>query len=149
ISPIDGVVRRTWAYFHTPVDFTVAFAAQVTPPDVSIASSARTLRPRAHFANQADYDRQTMITYRELGTVVTVAMTDAYATLSGNGYDLVVPDLTGIPGFDERWALHPGIDVGWLATRIGGTLGLGPDARPTDGATARAAELTGTLPASR
>jgi hypothetical protein len=121
----------------------------VAPPEVSVAASAPTLRPRARFARQADYDRLTTITYRADGTVVSVAMTDAYATLSGNGYDLVVPELGGVPGFDVSWALRPASGVNWSVVRIGGTLGLGPDAVPTDGAIQRAAELSGTTPASR
>jgi hypothetical protein len=149
MSTTPGAVRRATMYFHSPADVTLPFAAEVAPPEVSVAASAPTLRPRARFARQADYDRLTTITYRADGTVVSVAMTDAYATLSGNGYDLVVPELGGVPGFDVSWALRPASGVNWSVVRIGGTLGLGPDAVPTDGAIQRAAELSGTTPAAR
>ena len=86
-----------------------------------------------------------MITYHPAGASVSVAMTDAYARLSGNGYDLVVPELSNVPGFDASWALHATVGMPWSVARIGGTLGLGPDAIPTDGAVQRSAELSGAI----
>lgn len=146
-SASTGVLRRATAYFRAPIDVTLAFGGEVVPPEVSVVASEPTLRLRAHFAPQGNYDRLTTITYRAQGAVVSVAMTDAYARLSGNGYDLVVPELTGVPGFDPRWALRGGSGVNWSVVLIGGTLGLGLDAVPTDGATQLAAELAGLMPA--
>ena len=60
-------------------------------------------------------------------------MTPAYAALAG-GYDLDVPDLVGVPGFEPSWALETGV-INWTATRAGGTLPLAHDAKPVDGAT--------------
>jgi hypothetical protein len=61
------------------------------------------------------------------------------------GYDLVVPDLSGVAGFDPRWGLHANQPVFWSATRIGGSLGLGVNAQPFPGATSRTGERSGTV----
>jgi hypothetical protein len=72
-------------------------------------------------------------------------MTSTYADLTATGYELIMPDLSGAQGFDPRWALRPGTAVSWIASRIGGTLGLGSNAAPTDGATVRNGEVFGTF----
>jgi hypothetical protein len=66
----------------------------------------------------------------------------------GNGYDLLVPDLSGAAGFDTGWMLHPGSVLQWTAIRVGGTLGLGAGAVPGDGATRRTAFASGLIPRS-
>jgi len=140
----QNVVRGTTLYFRSPVDRTLRFGAVVAPPTVSLAAAAPTLRLRAQFAPHADYDRLALIVYQQTEvTLVGVAMTTAYAALTGGAYDLVVPELTGVPGFDPSWALRAGTPVLWTADRVGGTLGLGPSAVPTDGATSRVAAVTG------
>jgi len=63
-------------------------------------------------------------------------MTPAYAALSG-GYDLDVPDLSAVTGFDASWGLRPGVSVTWNAIRFGGTLPIGRNAVPVDGTTRR------------
>ncbi|HKA58678.1 MAG TPA: hypothetical protein VKD28_08690, partial [Gemmatimonadales bacterium] len=62
---------------------------------------------------------------------VGVSMTAAYAAARG-GYDLVVPEFFGVPGFNQAWALHAAPSVRWSASRIGGTLGLGFDPVPSN-----------------
>ena len=96
------------------------------------------MRLRARFSAQSDYDRITGITYQQgSGTLITVQVTAAYAGLSTAGYDLLVPDLSHVAGFDATWALRAGTDVFWIGTRRGGTLGLGQNGVPADGGTAR------------
>jgi hypothetical protein len=125
-------------YFHSPVDQTVALGAPVTVPAFSTMATTPSLRLRAAFDGQQDYDRMTGISYQQgQNTLVSVGMTAAYAALGHAGYALIVPDLSAVSGFDARWALRAGDPVSWTATRTGGTLGLGFNAVPTIGATAR------------
>jgi hypothetical protein len=72
-------------------------------------------------------------------------MTAAYAASNATGYDLVVPDLAGVDGFDAQWALMPGEPLLWTAVRIGGTLGVGLNAVPVDGSTSVTATRSGTF----
>ena len=62
-------------------------------------------------------------------------MTAAYAALSANGFDLTVPELSAVTGFDPAWALqNDGNSMFWNAGRVGGTLGLGANVVPFNGA---------------
>ena len=128
--------RSADLFFRAPDDRHVRLGATLARPVVSAAATAPALRVRAHFEPQDDYDRSTTIVFEQASTsgLVSVAMTPAYAARSG-GYDLVVPDLSAVPGFDLTWALRSGARLLWSATRFGGTLGPGRDAVPGDGAT--------------
>ena len=140
-----GTARTTTSYFRAPIDRTLRFGALLVQPTFTTLATAP-LRLRAHFVPQADYDRETLITYQQDTTLfVTVAMTAAYAGLSPDGYDLITPDLSGAAGFDPTWLLREGSLLFWNASRIGGTLGLGSNAEPTDGATRRTAFAGGRL----
>ena len=87
------------------------------------------------------------MTYQQGTTrIVSLTMTAGYAALTVSGYDLIVPDLSGVPGFDPAWALHPGVLLLWTAGRSGGTLGLGVNAIPADGTTQRSAFDTDVIP---
>jgi hypothetical protein len=141
-----GSARSTTLYFRAPTDRTLTFGALLVQPTFTTVATAPALRLRAHFVPQNDYDRATVISYQQDSTLfVTVMMTAAYAAGSANGYDLVIPDLSGAAGFDPAWTLHQGGRLLWNGARIGGTLGLGRNAVPTDGATLRAVFATGAL----
>jgi hypothetical protein len=134
-SPNDNVARSITSYFRSPTARTLTFPAPPRAPEVSVVSTAPTARLRAHFDSQAEYDRATGISYQQgQNTVVSLSMTPAYAALGG-GFDLVVPELTAVPGFDARWALQTGTTLLWRSSRIGGTLALGGNVLPADGDT--------------
>lgn len=133
---VNNIVRSTTTYFRAPIARTLTFPDLPHPPELSVTSTATIVRPRARFDSQAAYDRATAISYQELqNTVVTVSMTPAYATANAGGYDLLVPDLSGVAGFDPRWALHTGSTLIWTSARIGGSLGLLPNVTPAAGDT--------------
>jgi hypothetical protein len=93
---------------------------------------------------QAGYDQLATIVYEATTTsFVAISMTSAYAALKG-GSDLDMPDLTSVPGFDSSWGLHAGL-VEYNAVRTGGTLPIGRDTKPFDGATRRASTIQGTV----
>ena len=141
-----GTSRTTTLYFRAPTDRTLTFGALLIQPTFTTVATAPVLRLRAHFVPQGDYDRSAVISYQQDSTLfVSVAMTTAYSALSANGYDLDTPDLSGAAGFDPTWSLREGSELRWNAIRIGGTLGLGRNAVPTDGATRRTAFAAGPL----
>src|SRR5438552_1883166 len=140
-----GSARSATLYFRTPTDRTLTLGAPLIPPVFSTVASAPALRLRAHFVPQSEYDRSAVVVYQQgTTTFVVISMTAAYAALTETGYDLVVPDLSGAVGFDPAWSLHPGATL-WSAGRIGGTLGLGRDAVPSDGAVQRTVSAAGAL----
>lgn len=131
-------------YFRAPVDRTLGVGGPIVAPQFTTVARQPTLRVRARFAPQAEYDQQTVITYQQGQTVVVVAMTPAYAALIG-GYDLEIPELSGTANFNPVWALQGTAQLRWTADRVGGTLGLGTDAVPTEGTVQRSATLTDDL----
>jgi len=140
-----GSARSATLYFRTPTGRTLTLGAPLIPPVFSTVASAPALRLRAHFVPQSEYDRSAVVVYQQgTTTFVVISMTAAYAALTETGYDLVVPDLSGAVGFDPAWSLHPGATL-WSAGRIGGTLGLGRDAVPSDGAVQRTVSAAGAL----
>jgi hypothetical protein len=147
-DPVEGnVIRTASVYFRAPVEQTVMLGSAVPVPSFSTVATTPALRLRARFTTQDEYDRLTSISFQQGDSiVVTVGATAAYVALTGGAYDLTVPDLSQAPGFDPRWTLRPGVSVFWSAQRTGGTLGLGLDAVPTDGATSRTGLSFGTLP---
>ncbi len=141
-----GSARSATLYFRAPTDRILTFGAPLIQPAFSTVATAPALRLRAHFVPQSEYDRSAVVSYQQgATTLVDISMTAAYAALTGTGYDLVVPDLSEAAGFDPAWTLHSGGTLLWAAARIGGTLGLGRDAVPTDGATRRAVSAAGAL----
>lgn len=135
---MSDAARTVSLYFRAPVNQTLMMGAPLIPPTVSTIATTPTVRLRAVFVAQADYDRNTLITYQQgNNTLVTVGMTGTYAGLTGHGYDLSIPDLSAVSGFQSAWALHTGTGLLWNVSRTGGTLGLGLNAVPANGATVR------------
>ena len=139
-------MRSAGRYFHAVQDYTIGLGADVIPPTFSTIATSPTLRLRARFVNQAEYGRETSVSYQEDSTrQVSVSMTQEYVQQVGGIYDLVIPELTGVAGFQRGWALSPTSSLRWSAVRAGGTLGLGLDAVPFDGASQRAAFVSAVL----
>jgi hypothetical protein len=133
-------------YFRSLVDRSLRLGDPMMEPTFSTIASDATLRLRARLLSQVDYDQATSAVYSQptRNVFVAVTMTSAYAALVG-GYDLDVPDLTSVAGFDAGWALAPGALINWTATRTGGTAPLDRSVFPHDGATRRTAVTQGTM----
>ena len=135
----DGADRTVDIFYHTPVDQTVRFGATPIAPAVSFIGTGPALRLHAHFVPQDEYDRLTSIVYEQPASpaFASLSITPSYASRAGSS-DIDVPDLLSLPGFDPAWALSRsrGIIV-WTASRVGGTLPLGRNPVPFDGAVRR------------
>ena len=139
-------VRSAGRFFHAVQDYTLALGADVIPPTFNTIATLPTLRLRARFVNQTEYGLRTSVTFQEDSTrQVSVSMTQDYALQVGGVYDLVIPELTQVAGFQRGWALSQGSSLRWSAVRAGGTLDLGFDVVPFDGATQRAAFISDVL----
>lgn len=142
--PVGNVVRSAAVFFRSPADRTLTFGAVPSAPELSVVSATPTLRLRARFATQTDYDRYTSINFQQgQNTVVSLSMSQAYATRGPGGYDLIVPELTSVTGFDPRWALHTGTQVLWTTARVGGSVAWNNYALPREGDVTRAATDAG------
>ena len=147
VSTSGAQTRSVDVYFHSLADRTLRIGDPMVAPTLStIASDATTLRLRARFAQQADYDKTTSVVYEQptRSAFVAVTMTPAYAALAGS-YDVDVPDLGSVASFDTHWGLAPGALINWTAVRSGGTLPIGRSVVPSDGATLRTAVANGSM----
>ena len=140
-------IRSATMYFRAPVDQTIALGPAAAAPTISVSARAPALLLRSVIPPQTVYDRFASMAYQQGSTLVSVAMTAQYSTLGNRGYDLSIPDFSGVAGFDPQWALRADAAAGifWTETRIGGTLGFGPSAVPTSGAFSRSATRNGTF----
>lgn len=139
-------VRSASRFFRAVQDYTIDLGADVVTPTFTTIATSPTLRLRARFVNQTEYGRATSISYQEDSTrSVSVTLTQNYALQVGGVYDLVIPELTGVVGFRPAWALSQTNSLRWSAARLGGTLGLGIEPVPFDGATQRSAFSTDVL----
>lgn len=143
----DLVIRSATNYFRAPVDQTIALGPAAAAPTISVIERTPALRLRTVFAPQTVYDRFASIVYQQGSTLFSVGMTAQYASLTNLGYDLSIPDFSGVPGFDPQWALRANAtgDIAWTETRIGGTLGVGANVRPTNGAFSRTSSRNGSF----
>jgi hypothetical protein len=146
VSTGGPTFRTTDVFYRQPTDRTVRLGDPMTAPMISTIATEPSLRPRARFESQADYDQVTFVVYEQSArpTFVVVSMTAAYAARNG-GYELDVPDLATVPGFDPQWTLRPGVPTTWTVSRIGGTLPIGRGAPPTDAAIRRVVSMQGTV----
>lgn len=140
--PAGNVVRSVFVYFRAPADRTITFGAVPSAPELSVVSTTPAVRLRARFAAQADYDQYTSINFQQDDTVLSLSMTQKYATLAG-GYELVVPDLTSVAEFDPRWTLRSGRQLLWTTARVGGALGSSYNAMPHEGDVTRSGSDAG------
>jgi hypothetical protein len=144
----DGLIGAA-LYFRAPADRSLALGPEVLAPTFGTLATTPALRLRARFPEQAEYNREASIMFQEDSTrQVSVSMTAAYAAAidrSGAGYDLDIPDLSGVSGFNPAWALTPAPSFFWTANRLGGTVGLGVDPVIFDGAVLRAGVRQGVL----
>lgn len=140
-------IRSASLYFRAPVDQTIALGPAAAAPAISVSARAPALLLRSVIPPQTVYDRFASMNYQQGSTLVSVAMTARYSSLSNRGYDLSIPDFSGVAGFDPQWALRADATGGifWTETRIGGTLGFGAGVVPTSGAFSRSATRSGTF----
>jgi hypothetical protein len=140
--------RSATVYFRAPANQTIGLGPAAPTPVISVIARAPALRLRTVLPPQTVYDRFASINYQQASTLVSVGMTTQYANLSNRGYDLSIPDFSGVAGFDPQWALRANAtgEIFWTESRIGGTLGFGTSIlAPTNGAFIRSTTRNGTF----
>jgi len=137
--------RFAYQFFTTVTDRTVSLGPDLAAPTITAASTAPYLRLRAQLTAQAEYDQYASATFVQDARSASTTMTGAYA--GGAAYDLEVPDLSGVQGFDPAWGLVANVTTTWNVVAGGGPSLLDPlGPRPTDGTTAFLATRFGHAP---
>ena len=137
-------------YFRSATARSFTLGPNLSAPDITTLGTTPYLRLRAVIARQAEYDQLADISYSQgaFGTAgsrtASVSMTAGYAGAAA--FDLAIPDLSGVEGFDANWGLKAGVATSWEASAVGGSFLFGfLGQRPTDGTTIQFASREGTV----
>ena len=145
-APSDETsVRLASVYLRSVANRSVTLGPAIGAPTITTVASSPYLRLRAQLPLQGEYDRFGGVTYSQSsGRETSVFMTGAYA---GSGpFDLTIPDLSAVSGWNNAWGLQPGVSTEWSVFESGGTFMSGfPGATPTEGATVISASRSGTI----
>ena len=133
--------RGVFSYFRDVADKAITLGAALTVPTVT-SSTNTVLRPRAQAAFQTDYQSAVGASFIQStgNRTVTVNASKGYYG-AATSYDLEVPDLVGVSGFNTTW----GLAAGTATTYSLSATGL-PPAAPTDGSSWRFGARTGNVP---
>jgi hypothetical protein len=107
--------RQLIAYSRTLTDRQVNFGPPLPQPSVTSVSSGGAGRVRAQGTLPTEYNSGVVLDVKSTGAVPRFA--SVYATrgfLGGSGtYDVQMPDLTGVLGWDTQWNIRPGDLTQW------------------------------------
>ncbi|MEP6765651.1 MAG: hypothetical protein ABJB66_15150 [Gemmatimonadaceae bacterium] len=112
---INQLARGALAYFHdltTP--HTITLGASLPEPTVSGSVSSNIFRPRLQGTIPADYAVVSMAKFVQSNRSVTITATRAY--FPTDQYDLEVPDLGALNGFNATWGLLQNTNTSFTAT---------------------------------
>ena len=104
--PDELLGRSVLAYFAAPADRTIAFGPYIGSPVVTTVATAPHLRMRGRVAYQSEYEHGVQFIFGSLSATsrnVHVFMSAAYRSPVRGTWEVDVPDLSGVPGFDVGW----------------------------------------------
>jgi hypothetical protein len=137
--------RSAGVYFRSAANRTLAFGPVLTAPTVTKAATTPVARPRVQLPVQAEYGRFLSASYNQgtLNRTVNVSATGAYFG-APSAWDLTMPDLSAVTGWQNAWGLADGTLIEWTVT---GTGGVTPflDTSIADGSTTQSATQEGNL----
>jgi hypothetical protein len=132
--------RFAQTYFQGSADRAVTLGPAPGAVTVTQAATTPSLRLRAQYTIQAEYNRGVGLTYSQATRVVSVSMTQGYLNNSTT-FDHTLPELTGLTGFPAAAALVAGSTVNWGVSGFNFT-GTG---LPADGTTLTFFTRNGTI----
>lgn len=141
--------RMSYGFFRDATDRTVTLGAALSPATVTSVATAPYARLRAQFASQADYNALATATFAQAARQATVSASAAYFGGTPATWDLAIPDLANVAGFDATWGLRTATQANWSVTALGGDFLTLSGQAPTDGALVKAASRSGNAAALR
>ncbi len=108
-------VRSAITFFAAAADQSLTLGPDVGTVTVTSAGSSPYTMPRVQYTLQPEYDRfftwAASQTAGATGHTLTMSASSGYLD-GASGLDLTMPDFSSI-GFDDSWALVPGVEVTW------------------------------------
>lgn len=151
VSTNSNAVRSAGVYFRAPANQTVAMGPVINTPTVTKAATAPVVRPRMQLTSQAQYNRLINTSYEQAGLNkdVNVFATAAYYGGLPATWDVTVPDLSGVTGWNNAWGLQDGTPIDWDVSVQGGAIQFLDANSIVDGSTTRMALVSsGSTPLS-
>ena len=119
-----GDVRGVENFFKSPANQTLALASVLAPPTVTTAATTPNVRLRTTVARQPQYNSAVTALYDQQHgqfSSTEVAVTTRQGFSDNGSWDLTIPDLSGVAGWQTAWGLVSGSGtVNWMVTAYGG-----------------------------
>jgi hypothetical protein len=131
--------RMAGLFFRNSQNRTLPFGPVLNEPTVTRPGGL----PAVELVSQLEYSRLVSATFFGFNNYVLMSVTAAYYGGTPGTWDILVPDLTDVEGFNFHWATDRDFD--WEVTAMGGA-NPSFDQAISDGAIARSASRTGTTP---
>jgi len=122
-SPIPPPTRQVGSVFREVTNRTVALGPALSTPTITTLTGGTHGRVRMQLPLQTEYRQYVAAAFNQEDQndrqrVVQVLATGDYIG-SGGTADLSIPDLSGVPGWNNAWGLVRGIPAVWTATGTG------------------------------
>ena len=126
-------------YYKAPTNTSLAFGPMIGVPTISVAGSSPSVRLRAQFASQTQYQAAAAVDYIQStegfdDRIVSVMTTAGFLGSVPLTWELTIPDMSGAQ-YDATKGLQSGA-YAWSVSAYGGDLSAIFGSAPTDGATA-------------
>jgi hypothetical protein len=130
--------RSLLSYYAGPGDRTEAVGPFVNAPTLTTLSTTPYLRMRARVDAQAEYPTAARILfYQEPAAsdsrAVYLQVSSTYLGATPTAWDVAIPDLSGVAGFNNAWMPITGSPTLWTLWTFGGRAELLSDARAVPG----------------
>lgn len=125
-----GAFRSASIYFKDPTDRSVAFGPNLGTTTITTATTSPYLRPRVQYTRQTEYNRYWYGSYQQTSGGATrnvlFYITDDYQ--GSQDIDFMVPDFSGVAGWDNSWGLATGQTINYAFVTSGwdGVGGIAP-----------------------
>jgi hypothetical protein len=139
--------RGAETYFRAPRNVTLPLGPPIAEAVISTVAATPYVRLRAQMNSQLDYSGYVSVRYDQTfinnsTTAVTMYATPGYYRGRPATWDLTLPDLSGVTGWQNGWGLQAGTNIDWAVTAVGGRSVLLLGAPPNDGELLRYAART-------
>lgn len=123
-SSLDGTVRRSVSQYNRVLaNRTLNLGSSLAVPTITATSSGGSSQIRVSSRWQSEYGDFVSVSVSQFASGINNTSWFAFATRSYFGsastFTLELPDLRGLPGFDNRWTPRAGVDTEVTTSAIG------------------------------
>jgi hypothetical protein len=140
-----GSARSVTRYDRDTADRAIRLGPALAAPQLQPVAAIPSARIRARLPRQHEYLRLASFSFSQEDREVTVTATAGWIGEISAEWDVEIPDLATLPGFDPLWGLRPSTATTWTATAFGFSGPMQNLYRATSGSTVRSSSRWGEL----